>query len=104
LSIFFPIWYAIICGKSHRAVLNYLWLVAPCRSIRDGKIRSNHADLHRTGWLYCTPYCKIAESAESTERRRKTQKGQKAQKGAERTFWGWSAKKIGANRGGSTGG
>jgi hypothetical protein len=84
--------------------LNYSGSVAPFRSIRDGKIRLNHADLHRTGWLYCTPYQKNAESAESTERRRKPQKGQKAQKVAERDFCGWSAKKIGANRGGSTGG
>jgi hypothetical protein len=93
LSIFCPIWCAIIFGNPHCAILNYLGPVAPCRSIRDGKIRSNHAELHRTGWLYCTPYCKIAESAESTERRRKPQKGQKAQKGAEMDFWGWSAKK-----------
>ena len=56
-------------------------------------------------------YAERPESAEM-ERRRKvrkhrkanSQKGQKAQKGAERTFWGWSAKKIGAKRGGSTGG
>jgi hypothetical protein len=49
-------------------------------------------------------YYKIAESAESTERRRKPQKGQKAQKGAERDFLGLVGQKIGANRGGSTGG
>jgi hypothetical protein len=71
-------------------------------------LRSNHAELHRTGRSYFAPYQKNAESAEITERRRKTQKDaerrRKAQKDAERTFWGWSAKKIGANRGGSTGG
>ena len=67
--------------------------VAPCRSNRDGKIRSNHAELHRTGWSYCATYYRIAESAESTERRRKTQKGQKAQKGAERYFLGQSGQK-----------
>jgi hypothetical protein len=64
--------------------LNYLGPVAQYCSIRDGKIRSNHAELHRTGWLYCTPYCKIAESAESTESaesRRKARKRRKAQKG-----------------------
>ena len=80
--------YAIIWCKPHCAVLNYLGPVAPCRSIRDGKTRLNHAELSRTGWSYCATYYKIAEYAESTERRRKTQKGQKAQKGAERTFLG----------------
>ena len=73
----FPNSYAIICGKPHCAVLNYLWPVAPYRSIRDGKTRLNHAELHRTGRSYCAPYYKIAESAESTE----MQKAQKAQKG-----------------------
>ena len=73
--------YAIIWCKPHCAVLNYLGPVAPCRSIRDGKIRSNHAELHRTGRSYCATYYKIAESAENAER-------QKAQKGAERAFYG----------------
>ena len=58
-----------------------------------GKTRLNHADLHRTGRLYCATYYKISESAESTERRRKAQKGQKAQKGAERDFLGQSGPK-----------
>ena len=81
LSRFSPIWCAIIWCKPHCAVLNYLGLVAPCRSNRDGKIRLNHADLHRTGWSYCATYYKIAEYAESTERRRKARKRRKAQKG-----------------------
>ena len=104
MSRFSPIWCAIIWCKPHCAVLNYLELVAPCRSIRDGKIRLNHADLHRTGWLYCAPHYIIAESAEIAERQKaqksaerqirrnvrkhrkaNSQKGKKAQKGAERT-------------------
>ena len=74
----------------HCAVLNYLGPVAPYHSIRDGKIRLNHAELHRTGWSYCATYYKIAESAESAERRRKARKRRKTQKG---TFWGDLAKK-----------
>ena len=69
--------YAIIWCKPHCAVLNYLGPVAPCRSIRDGKTRSNHAELHSTGRSCCAPYYKIAESAESAERRRKARKAQK---------------------------
>ena len=75
--------YAIIWCKPHCAVLNYLGPVAPCRSIRDGKTRLNHAELSRTGWSYCAPYYKIAESAESTE----IQKGHRAQKGQKARKW-----------------
>ena len=93
--------YAIIWCKLHCAVLNCLGFVAPCRSIRDGNAPVTHTDLHRTGRSYCAPYYKIAESTESAERRRKARKRRKAQKGL---FWAIRAKKIGANRGGSTGG
>lgn len=86
LSRFFPIWCAIIWCKPHFAVLNYLGLVAPYRSNRDGKIRLNRSELQKTA---------------ERQIRRKARKRRKAQKG---TFWGDLAQKIGAKRGGSTGG
>ena len=101
LSRFSPIWCAIIWCKPHCTVLNYLGPVAPCRSIRDGKTRLNHAELSRTGWSYCATYYKIAESAEITEIAERPESAERRRKGL---FWGDSAKKIGARRGGSTGG
>ena len=62
---------------------------------------------NRIGW--CNLFPNGAErsglgKAQKDAERRRTQKRRKAQKGAERTFWGDLAKKIGAKRGGSTGG
>ena len=48
--------YAIIWCIAPRSVLNYLEPVAPYRSNRDGKIRTNHAELHRTGRPYRAQY------------------------------------------------
>ena len=81
LSIFSPIWCAIIWCKPHCAVLNYLEPVAPCRSIRDGEDPVIHADLHRTGWSYCAPYYIIAESAESTESAERPESAERRRKG-----------------------
>lgn len=66
LSIFSPSWCAIIWCKPHCAVLNYLGPVAPCRSIRDGKIRPNRSELQK---------------AAERQIRRKARKRRKAQKG-----------------------
>ena len=64
--------YAIICGNPHRAVLNYLWPVAPCRSIRDGKIRTaTHRFKTSIPEMQKAAERQIAERPESAERRRK---------------------------------